>query len=165
MKTTKFRKTTDNTYVRAIFGLDRHGDQAPYFSVILDEYKQPRVNEREQLSGGCQHDKVAQYFPELAPFVRWHLTSTEGPMHYVANGLFWHDCYHGRQRHQKPGDRELAPSALASTVVLGALDDDFLLDMLLTMSREDLKAWLEARLPALLAKFQTDMTAMDKLSL
>jgi hypothetical protein len=86
-------------------------------------------------------------------------------MHYVANALHWHDCYHGRSKYQQPGDKELAPSAFASTIVLGALEDDFMLEMLLTMSREDLKAYLEARLPALLAKFHADMTAMDKLSL
>jgi hypothetical protein len=165
MKTTKFRRTTDGTYVHATYGLHKIGDQAPHFSVTLDEYKHPGVSERGWLSGGCQHEQVARYFPELAPFVRWHLTSTEGPMHYVANGLFWHDSYHGRAKYGRPEDRALAPSALASTIVLGALEDDFPIEMLWSMSREDLKAWLEARLPRLLAAFQTDMDVMSKLSL
>jgi hypothetical protein len=86
-------------------------------------------------------------------------------MHYVANGLFWHDSYHGRAKYGRPEDRALAPSALASTIVLGALEDDFPIEMLWSMSREDLKAWLEARLPRLLAAFQTDMDVMSKLSL
>lgn len=39
--------------------------------------------------GGCCHDEVAKHFPKLAPFIKWHLTSTDGPMHYVANTLYW----------------------------------------------------------------------------
>jgi hypothetical protein len=33
--------------------------------------------------GGCCHDEVAKHFPELAPFIKWHLVSTDGPMHYI----------------------------------------------------------------------------------
>lgn len=40
------------------------------------------------VAGGCCHEEVAKHFPELAPFIKWHLTSTDGPMHYVANTLF-----------------------------------------------------------------------------
>jgi hypothetical protein len=39
-------------------------------------------------SGGCCHDEVAKHFPELAPLIKWHLTSTDGPMHYVANTTY-----------------------------------------------------------------------------
>ena len=42
-------------------------------------------------SGGCLHEEVAKHFPELAPFIKWHLTSTDGPMHYIANTLFHAD--------------------------------------------------------------------------
>lgn len=38
--------------------------------------------------GGCCHDEVAKHFPELAPFIKWHLTSSDGPMHYVANTVY-----------------------------------------------------------------------------
>lgn len=38
--------------------------------------------------GGCCHDKVVKHFPELAPFIKWHLTGTDGPMHYVANTVY-----------------------------------------------------------------------------
>ena len=47
-------------------------------------------------AGGCIHDQIAQHFPELAPFFKWHLCSSEGPMSYVGNTL-WHannkDCH------------------------------------------------------------------------
>ena len=40
-------------------------------------------------AGGCLHDDIALHFPELQPYIKWHLTSTDGPMHYVANALYW----------------------------------------------------------------------------
>lgn len=40
-------------------------------------------------AGGCLHDEIAAAFPDLAPLIKWHLTSTDGPMHYVANTLYW----------------------------------------------------------------------------
>lgn len=40
------------------------------------------------IAGGCMHAEVSRYFPELAPFIKWHLTSTDGPMHYLANTLY-----------------------------------------------------------------------------
>jgi hypothetical protein len=39
-------------------------------------------------SCGCLHEEIARHFPELAHLVRWHLTSTDGPMHYLANTLY-----------------------------------------------------------------------------
>ena len=42
---------------------------------------------------GCLHEDIAKVFPELAPLIKWHLTSTDGPMHYVAN-----TCYHAGDR-------------------------------------------------------------------
>jgi hypothetical protein len=159
MKTTEFRKTQDNTFVRVTYGLDHHGDQAPYFSITMDEYKQRRVNERELLSAGLQHGLVRELFPELAPLIRWHLTSTDGPMHYLANGLYWYDCHHGKQKHARPEDKERAPDAFAHTVVLGALSDDMELTLLLALSRNEVEAYLKARLPRLLAAFQADIRA------
>lgn len=34
---------------------------------------------------GCIHNKIAKYFPELKPYIKWHLFSSSGPMHYIAN--------------------------------------------------------------------------------
>lgn len=38
---------------------------------------------------GCIHGEIAKHFPQLRPYIKWHLTSTDGPMHYVANSLYW----------------------------------------------------------------------------
>ena len=39
-------------------------------------------------SGGCCHEEFAKHFPEYAHLLKWHLTSTDGPMHYLANTLY-----------------------------------------------------------------------------
>lgn len=39
-------------------------------------------------SGGCIHELIAEFFPELEPFIKWNLVSTDGPMHYVANTIY-----------------------------------------------------------------------------
>lgn len=47
-------------------------------------------------SGGCIHDVLARHFPELAPLIKWHLVSTDGPMHYIANTIYLagdRDCH------------------------------------------------------------------------
>lgn len=43
---------------------------------------------REPDSCGMIHDEIAAHFPELRDALPWHLTSTDGPMHYFANTLF-----------------------------------------------------------------------------
>jgi hypothetical protein len=40
------------------------------------------------IASGCLHDGVREHLPELAPYLKWHLCSTEGPMHYVANTVY-----------------------------------------------------------------------------
>ncbi len=39
-------------------------------------------------SCGCLHEDIARHIPELAPFIKWHLSSTDEPMHYLANTLY-----------------------------------------------------------------------------
>lgn len=64
--------------------------QAPYFSITVDSWS-PRNTTLSQNSiqaCGCQHDVVEKLFPELAPYIKWHLTSTEMPLHYITNTLY-----------------------------------------------------------------------------
>ena len=39
-------------------------------------------------SCGCLHDEIAARFPELAHLIKWHLTDSTGPMHYIANTVY-----------------------------------------------------------------------------
>jgi hypothetical protein len=38
--------------------------------------------------GGCCHDEISKVFHELAPLIKWHLTSSDGPMHYLENTVY-----------------------------------------------------------------------------
>lgn len=46
-----------------------------------------------EVAGGCLHDEIAKTFPEFEPLIEWHLCSTDGPLHYIAN-----TCYHAGDR-------------------------------------------------------------------
>lgn len=157
MKTTELRKTSTGTYLRATYGMHKIGDQEPYFSITAEEYQKPRASERGMISCGQMHDAIRANFPELAPLIRWHLCSASGPMHYVANALFWFHSFHGTTQFPKPDDKERAPAALASTVVLGALSDDVSIDTLLAMTRDEFEAFVLGRLPRLLEAFSAAM--------
>lgn len=37
---------------------------------------------------GCIHKEISKYFPEIAYLIKWHLTSTTRPMHYLANTTY-----------------------------------------------------------------------------
>ena len=51
-------------------------------------------------SCGQIQDDIAKHFPDLVPFFKWHLCSTDGPLHYLANTLYHasdKDCW-GRRK-------------------------------------------------------------------
>ncbi len=68
---------------------DQCGNGHNTFSITADV----RMNRREYM-GGCCHDEIAKRIPELAPFIKWHLCSSDGPMHYIANTVY-HATQHG----------------------------------------------------------------------
>ena len=39
-------------------------------------------------SFGCCHEEIAAAFPELIPAIEFHLCSSDGPLHYVANTTY-----------------------------------------------------------------------------
>lgn len=42
------------------------------------------------------HEEIAKHFPKLAPFIKWHLCSSDGPMHYIGNVMYFagdRDCH------------------------------------------------------------------------
>lgn len=59
------------------------------------------------VAGGCMHDEIAKAFPELAPFIKWHLTMADGPMHYMGNVRFHagiRDCWGCRKGEPRAWD-------------------------------------------------------------
>lgn len=82
------------------------------FSIVcdIDEW---RAGAWREFGGGAAHDKIAKVFPELKPLIKWHLTSSDGPMHYIANTL-----YHASDRDYN-GKRAGEPCAWDSAVQFG----------------------------------------------
>jgi len=91
--------------------------------------------------GGCIHDEIKKHFPHLSPLIKWHLTSSDGPMHYLANTTYLaSDRDYGERK-----DREL-DAARRSAVWREATDTDLI--------ATGLADRLRARLPALMAEFR-----------
>jgi len=84
------------------------------------------LSKKTMFEGGCIHDTIAKHFPELKEAITYHLCSTDGPMHYIANTMYW----------AKKGNLEYARRT--------AKAPDTTLEQLLD------KEWLEERLPSLL---------------
>ena len=67
---------------------DECGNGHNSFSITA-EVVTPQSKRRGDIeAGGCLHEDVAEKFPELAQFIKWHLCSTDGPMHYIANTVY-----------------------------------------------------------------------------
>ena len=85
---------------------------------------------------GQIQDDIAKHFPDLVPFFKWHLCSTDGPLYYLENTLYWVD----------EGDLEAArKTAIWPDATLEQLQDE-----------EQLKA----RLPGLLAEFRAAVESL-----
>ncbi|BCS53290.1 hypothetical protein [Geobacter sp. SVR] len=72
----------------------KNGHQS--FSITADVYTAESRRQKDIAAGGCLHEEIARVFPELEPLVKWHLVSTDGPMHYIANTLYHagdRDCH------------------------------------------------------------------------
>jgi len=62
------------------------GNSRPYFSVTgsIDSLR------GVEIAGGCLHDEILQWFPELADVVALHLADDRGkPMHAAENARYW----------------------------------------------------------------------------
>jgi hypothetical protein len=122
---------------------------------ITAEVRRPKAQDIE--AGGCLHDEIAQVFPELQPLIKWHLVSTDGPMHYLANGVFWAECHKCIGRYSKPEDQPKAAEHFASTVVWDHVDDQTNAGLLDGADIDTIKQVLTDRLPRVMAAFRQDM--------
>ena len=115
---------------------------------------------------GCLHKEVVQYFPQLAHLIKWHSTSSDGPLHYIENTMFWLG-YRGwcNGKLNSPPNLQFAretavwPDLPESYVADYDADIYFSPEKLINRATEiDLN--LKARLPELLAEFRKDMEAL-----
>lgn len=67
---------------------DYHNNMCDW-SVTADVRWKNQRGQYEEYMGGCCHDEVAKYFPELAKFIPLHCCNHYGaPMYPVANGIY-----------------------------------------------------------------------------
>lgn len=66
---------------------DECGNNHNTFAITGDIYKRGQRSDRAYLAGGCVHAEIAKH-ATLAPLIKWHLCSSNGPLHYVANTLY-----------------------------------------------------------------------------
>lgn len=111
----------------------------------------------EDYSCGCIHDEIEKHFPELKKYIKWHLMSSDGPMHYVNNTLYLagdRDCW-GNRRGDEPilgeGKEREFDSARKVAVWPEATDEQ------LSLPPEELRILLLNRLPALVEEFKKDV--------
>lgn len=110
----------------------------------------------KECAGGCLHDEIARHFPELAHLLRWHLCSTDGPMHYVANTLYFLGFTAYRDAVSLEHARSVAVWPDMPESFMAHPDDGTEARKACALVTE---GTLRARLPALLAAFRTDMEA------
>lgn len=93
------RNSGPETIVATVRHDDRCGNGHNTFSITGDvyirdrHYGEPTVKHESGATlwlsaSGCIHDEIAEHFPELIPLLKYHLCSTDGPIHYVANTMY-----------------------------------------------------------------------------
>lgn len=163
LATKTFRKNLSNGDVLIAKAQIEDLGQHPYFSITGELYDRDRnngdecvlnANEKRRWLGSCGQlpDEIQTNIPALAPYLRWHLTSTDGPMHYLANAH-----YHAGFCEGMEDSRNI--EYLKSTIVYGALESDNAVS-LETLNESQLDAFLVERFPALMLKFQSDMETL-----
>lgn len=66
---------------------DHCGNGKEDFAATVEQYWIEGSQKHEDCFGCC-HDLIAEKFPALARFMKWHLCSVEEPMHYVNNTVY-----------------------------------------------------------------------------
>jgi hypothetical protein len=102
-------------------------------------------------SCGCLHEDIAKYFPELAKYIKWHLCSSDGPLHYIANSLYWAGIIEGSCIELAPNFENFKNSAIWPELTIEEFDLYCTVD---AMSIPAVKQVLKDRLPALMIEFK-----------
>jgi hypothetical protein len=126
------------------------------FSVTADIFNM-HAGRKIDIAGGCCHDEIARIFPELAPFIKWHLMSTDEPLHYIANTLYWlgHDSQWCKGETGDPPNLAYAKK----TAVWDDMPESFLATSG-EFTREQVASALTARLEGLQAEFRAAVESL-----
>lgn len=92
IRTTKTYHDPEQGYFIVEYGTHKLDEQLAYVSVTITGWSrnwQNKTNENSDF-GGCCHELVLKYAPELKPLIELHLSSVDGlPMHYIENAKYW----------------------------------------------------------------------------
>ena len=103
------------------------------------------LTRRTCIVGGCIHDEIREFFPELVKYIKWHLCSSNGPLYYIENTLY-HASVKPEYLSEKSADLD---AARICAIWPEANLEDFTEENLLK------------RLPALIQEFARDMEELD----
>jgi len=119
--TKNYREDGKEYTITATANFESLSGQHPYFSITGDIKQGTRWE-----SGGCLHDEIIKHFPNLRKYIKFHLVSTDEPMHYLANSLYWAGL-----QGWTDGKKNSPPNYdyLVSTCLWGILDEDQEIDL------------------------------------
>lgn len=161
----KSKTYTDHgrTYrIIATYGLDygfaRQNNQAPHFSITCQIDEKTKNGRWREEGGGADHKSIVKHFPELEPLIKWHLTGTDGPMHYIENARYFWEQYTGVSKwERRPYDPDPL-EAFKRLTVWGVVPSDESVSLFVQSAMHyEVESYLVDRLPALLASFEADM--------
>lgn len=127
------------------------GNSHPYFSITGSIDEQAKNGRWTDYMGGCIHDDIATHFPELKPLIQFHLWDDTGlPMYYVANAIYWWEYWQGLSKWKPEKTKEEYFEIFSSHIALFP-------DEVVPTDREEIKPWLENRIPRIQELFNKTM--------
>ena len=99
------------------------------------------------------HKEIVKAFPELAPFVKWHLMMADGPMYYTENTLY-HLGRTGKYTANPPHLTHARNCAVWPKMPFGYVITGT------HLSNDYIKQALVRRLPGLMKRFKADVESI-----
>lgn len=135
------------------------GNSSPYFAITADM----RNSLGREEACGCLHDEICLAIPELRPYIKWHLTGLEGPMHYEANAVFyWQQWRHETKYLAQHYDPYEAFQRLTQWGLYGNETDEYLRYLFHSqdVTESQMRSILRHRRPILMHNFTLDMQSL-----
>lgn len=91
VKTETVYYTSDNVNYRLVVEIrfdDECGNGHNNFAITAFQHRKNKYNNWVEDVGGCCHELIVELFPKFEKYIKWHLTSTDGPMYYIENTLY-----------------------------------------------------------------------------